>query len=104
MISYDMSRLLTKTIGGTLETLVGASISLECPAYGIPAPDITWERENIPLATGKRVRISGNRVNLLGILMSDTGWYSCKATNGVGSVTKYTFVQLIGKAIWYTKL
>ena len=92
-----MSFPITKIIGGSLKTLVGASFLLLCYADGIPNPKVTWKKDNLPIRSTKRIKVSGNKVEVLGAMMSDTGWYSCIASNGAGSDRRSTFVQLRGK-------
>ncbi|XP_028398984.1 hemicentin-2-like [Dendronephthya gigantea] len=95
VISYDISFPAAKQIGGSLKSLVGASFWLECHVGGIPRPEVTWKKDNLPIHSSKRIKISQKRFEVLGTMMSDTGWYSCIAANGVGTVTKSTFVHLI---------
>ena len=92
-----------KTVGGSLKCLVGASIWLECPMGGFPPPEIKWAKDNLPIFSGKRIKVSRKRIKVLGTIMSDTGWYSCSVSNGVGTVTRATFVHLIGKILRYGK-
>ena len=64
---------------------------------GIPSPEVTWKKDNLPIFSSKRIKVSEKRVEVLGTMMSDTGWYSCIASNGVGTAKGSTFVQLLGK-------
>ena len=97
IVSYDMSFPIAKQIGGSIKTLVGASFWLECNVGGIPRPKLTWKKDNLPIHSNKRIKVSEKKMEVLGTIMSDTGWYSCIAANGAGTVTKSTFVQLLGK-------
>ena len=92
-----MSIPIAKQIGGSLQSIVGASFYLECNVGGIPSPEVTWKKDNLPIFSSKRIKVSEKRVDVLGTMMSDTGWYSCIASNGVGTVKGSTFVQLLGK-------
>lgn len=97
IVYYDMSFPIAKQVGGSLKTLVGASFWLECNAGGIPKPQVTWKKDNLPIHANKRIKVSDKKVEVLGTMMSDTGWYSCTVANGAGTVTKSTFVRLLGK-------
>ena len=103
IVSFDMVHPVGKTVGGSLKCLVGASIWLECPMGGFPPPEIKWAKDNLPIFSGKRIKVSRKRIKVLGTIMSDTGWYSCSVSNGVGTVTRATFVHLIGKILRYGK-
>ena len=92
-----MSVPTAKKIGGSIKTLVGSSFYLECDAGGIPRPEVTWKKDNLPIFSSKRIKVSEKRVKVLGTMMSDTGWYSCIASNGVGTAKRSTFIQLLGK-------
>ena len=98
IVSYDMSYPTSKQIGGSLKSLVGASFWLVCNVGGIPPPKVIWEKDNLPIYSGKRIKVSEKKVEVLGTMMSDTGWYSCIAANGAGTVKRSTFVHLLGMA------
>ena len=97
IVSYDMSYPTGKQIGGSIKSLVGASFWLECNVGGIPLPKVTWEKDNMHIYSSKRIKVSEKKVEVLGTMMSDTGWYSCIASNGAGTVRKSTFIHLVGK-------
>lgn len=99
IVSYDISYPTHKQIGGSLKSLVGASFSLECNVGGIPPPHVMWKKDNLPIYPSKRIKVSQKKIEVLGTMMSDTGWYSCIATNGAGTVKRSTFIQLIGKSL-----
>mgnify|MGYP002804025618 FL=1 len=95
IVSYDMSYPTGKQIGGSIKSLVGASFWLECNVGGIPRPKVTWEKDNMRIYSSKRIKVLEKKVEVLGTMMSDTGWYSCIASNGAGTVRRSTFIHLV---------
>ncbi|OCT69010.1 cell adhesion molecule 3-like isoform X1 [Xenopus laevis] len=67
----------------------GDKLRLQCDAYGNPVPDnYVWERENseLPLLAN----IEGNSLVFLNLNKSDSGTYTCKASNTLGTfITHY---------------
>lgn len=53
----------------------GDTVALKCAAGGSPSPTVTWRRNNVP--TG----VEGSSYKLSPVKASDTGWFSCVATN-----------------------
>ncbi|XP_046854529.1 hemicentin-1-like isoform X3 [Xenia sp. Carnegie-2017] len=95
LVVYDMSFPILKMIGGSITTIVGCSFILQCQFRGVPRPKITWKKGNLRMVSSKRINFFENRVEVRGSMMSDTGWYSCTASNGAGTVTRSTFVKLL---------
>ena len=89
--------------GGTTFTyLSGDTVSFTCTADGVPTPTIAWLRDNTALLVnldnrlsvetttlpGLRLYITESRRSVLTIsdlTVKDSGRYSCKATNGIGT-------------------
>ncbi|XP_064650190.1 hemicentin-1-like isoform X2 [Lineus longissimus] len=71
------------------QIVVNRSITLQCPAYGTPPPDITWLRNGIPLlASGKphiRVLNGGKEIKITRAAVTDSARYTCIATNKAGT-------------------
>ncbi|CAF5167667.1 unnamed protein product, partial [Rotaria magnacalcarata] len=72
-------------IGGEKETIVqtkvGKSITLTCPAIGTPDPIITWFKNNNQLKTFDL----NNQYVLTNVIQTDEGIYRCTATNKAGT-------------------
>ena len=59
-----------------------------CAAAGNPAPNITWTKDGIPVASGDKLCLESHR--------NQSGEYLCSAENGVGlaiSASAYLDVQ-----------
>lgn len=92
------------TIWGSNETsevavMEGHLVQFLCEARGVPAPNITWFRDGIPLhPSAEAVYTRGGRQLQLGRARgSDAGLYTCRASNPVGVVEKATRLEVYGE-------
>ena len=76
------------------EVIVGETAQLQCTAFGIPAPNISWEREGTVLMSGEQINITEGRSNgntsysiltISNVTLFDNGRFTCVADNRVGS-------------------
>ena len=74
---------LTVALGGVITTLDGNRVSLLCDVSGVPDPQITWEKD------GTEVQRGGTSYTIETSVESDSGNYSCIASNIAGK-TKAT--------------
>jgi hypothetical protein len=62
-------------------------VSIPCQAGGRPQPEITWYRNGEVIVPGDYLKISGvESLSILGLIMSDSGFYQCFAENELGSI------------------
>ncbi|XP_072165244.1 follistatin-related protein 5-like [Diadema setosum] len=75
----------------------GSRARVQCHAEGIPTPQKTWTRNNVPLSEGDRITMHGKNSSVVvqNISYRDTGEYACKATNPVAerSESASVFIQ-----------
>ena len=74
-----------------LQVQKGSRTSYPCPIDGNPPPDFKWYR-------GKGISDfidSGNNLSISESLSTESGWYTCRATNKLGD--KIIYLHLIGK-------
>ena len=83
-------------IGDNVETLVGTAVYIRCPVTGNPAPVIEWKKSGFLLTTSGSLQIAKNTLILLDSTWSDTGSYTCEASNGAGSDQKESFLKFVG--------
>ena len=72
----------------------GQNITLQCEAYGTPAPDVRWTKDGEAVnIADQRIRVSftGNTSSLtiFSVVQADQGLYSCVANNSINTVTSY---------------
>ena len=73
--------------------VLGADIILNCWSKGVPAPDVTWTRNEEVLETGERTAM----LKLDNVTRQDEGLYSCRANNSQGSDNGDTKVNVVGE-------
>ncbi|EDO32296.1 predicted protein, partial [Nematostella vectensis] len=78
-------------IGGQVTSLSGVDITLNCSARGLPPPDIEW------MNGGKMITVQGPRLVLRNVMSSDSGNYTCIASNVVGRASASTMVNVTGR-------
>ena len=83
--------------------VVGETAELQCTAFGVPAPSISWETQGTVLRSGEHINIiegesTGNisisTLTISDVALSDDGQFTCVADNGVGSAVT-SFLHLI---------
>jgi len=80
--------------------VIGASLTLQCPATGEPKPDIQWTRhgETLSFVSQPNLRVvdGGRELQLLNTHLFDAGSYTCTATNPAGNASKQFLVNVMG--------
>uniref|UniRef100_A0A8C3DQA4 Hemicentin-1 n=1 Tax=Corvus moneduloides TaxID=1196302 RepID=A0A8C3DQA4_CORMO len=91
--TYVLSIQVPPSIAGSempseVSVLLGQSVQLLCSASGAPTPDVQWLKDGKTIASDdlQRIRVSpdGSTLNISRALTSDTGKYTCVATNPAG--------------------
>ena len=87
-------------IGDNLETLEESTVYIRCPTTGNPTPKIEWKKSGILITTSSSsLQIVNNTLVLFDVAWSDSGSYSCTATNGAGSDEKSTYLNFMGTQV-----
>lgn len=90
----------TKGLPGQLKVLVDTDFMLECVVDGYPRPTVRWFKNEVPVAESTRLKISSTdsicRLELKHIDFTDTGKYTCEASNGIGRVSTFARLQIVG--------
>ena len=79
--------------------VAGGSIILSCEAYGIPMPEVVWQKDGAQLSIATRnVRILDLGSLQIDVTSEDhTGTYTCLVTNEAGSTNRLITLSVIGK-------
>ncbi|UYV67600.1 LRIG2, partial [Cordylochernes scorpioides] len=84
----------TKVPNNTLAVRVGGMARLVCAAKGLPAPEVSWRRlegstDHFPAAKERRMHVmpSDDVFFIVNVKLSDSGIYSCTASNSAGAVS-----------------
>ncbi|XP_048772936.2 hemicentin-1-like isoform X2 [Ostrea edulis] len=64
----------------------GRATLLNCPAHGLPPPNITWYKDGAPLVLDKRMvlQTGGLQLKIANTTINDTGTFTCTAVNPAG--------------------
>ncbi|XP_059620294.1 muscle M-line assembly protein unc-89-like, partial [Phlebotomus argentipes] len=87
----------TKILPGQLKALIEREITLECIVKGHPKPDVIWYKDGLELESEDRIscRSLGSvcKLTIVSVRSTDSGRYTCEATNRAGRVS--TFARLL---------
>ncbi|XP_063959464.1 hemicentin-1-like isoform X2 [Lytechinus pictus] len=65
----------------------GSKVRLDCEASGDPMPSIQWQKDGSPLVLETNIEVlSNSSIVIDGLLETNTGEYTCIATNAAGSI------------------
>uniref|UniRef100_A0A8C9UE41 Hemicentin 1 n=1 Tax=Serinus canaria TaxID=9135 RepID=A0A8C9UE41_SERCA len=87
--TYVLSIQVPPSIAGSempseVSVLLGESVQLLCNATGVPTPDVQWLKDGKTVANQIVYLLDGSTLNISRALTSDTGKYTCVATNPAG--------------------
>ncbi|XP_071802833.1 hemicentin-1-like isoform X2 [Asterias amurensis] len=72
-----------------LTVLTGGSIELPCEAFGVPQPEVAWQKDGVQLRqTSQLVFLDSGSLQVNSADQLDTGTYTCVARNDAGSASK----------------
>ncbi|KAK3540674.1 hypothetical protein QTP70_034595, partial [Hemibagrus guttatus] len=63
---------------------IGSSVTLSCEAQGVPEPEVTWYRNGWKLNSGRTLQLTGQKLTINSMQVSDGGVYTCKVSNPAG--------------------
>ncbi|KAH6928161.1 hypothetical protein HPB50_012350 [Hyalomma asiaticum] len=101
-LDVEAPPVLKKTTPDT-NVVQGGSVTLSCHASGSPKPTISWSKpsgtakETTIFATNPRMLVSPNGTLIMeDVTEDDAGKYTCRAANGIGSVSHSLYLHVRG--------
>ncbi|XP_041648005.1 hemicentin-1 [Cheilinus undulatus] len=79
-----------------LTTVLDSSINIECVATGSPPPQLNWLRNGLPLPVSSHIRLlsAGQVLRITRTQVSDSGTYTCVASNRAGVDNRHYNLQV----------
>ncbi|KAK5869646.1 hypothetical protein PBY51_024348 [Eleginops maclovinus] len=79
-----------------LTTLLDSSVNIECVATGSPPPQLNWLRNGLPLPVSSHIRLlsAGQVLRITRTQVSDSGTYTCVASNRAGVDNRHHKLQV----------
>ncbi|OBS81860.1 hypothetical protein A6R68_24150, partial [Neotoma lepida] len=85
---------VTVDIGGTIRTVRGVNVTINCQVAGVPEAEVTWFRNKSKLGSSQHHLHEGSLL-LTNVAFSDQGLYSCRAANLHGEQTEGTQLLIL---------
>ncbi|XP_028829120.1 protein sidekick-1 isoform X2 [Denticeps clupeoides] len=84
---------------------VDKTAEIRCQAKGVPAPQLDWYKDAVPLATlnNTRYRLTGMNLQVRRVQLEDAGIFQCFARNAAGESQLYTNLIVTSVAPSFTK-
>uniref|UniRef100_UPI0037E9B6AB hemicentin-1 n=1 Tax=Semicossyphus pulcher TaxID=241346 RepID=UPI0037E9B6AB len=79
-----------------LTTVLDSSVNIECVATGSPPPQLNWLRNGLPLPVSSHIRLlsAGQVLRITRTQVSDSGTYTCVASNRAGVDNRHFSLQV----------
>ncbi|XP_066897543.1 ADAMTS-like protein 1 isoform X5 [Kogia breviceps] len=84
---------ITVDVGGTVKTVGGVNVTINCQVAGVPEAEVTWFRNKSKL--GSPHQLHEGSLLLTAVSSSDQGLYSCRAANMHGELTENTQLLIL---------
>ena len=84
-------------IGDNVEMAAGTNLTIHCEATGVPKPAITWLQNGQPIPEEMRYAVSSRgSLTISQSLVSDSGMFTCVASNIVGETKMTSMIGVRG--------
>ena len=103
--ALDKRQAVSSSVGMTVQTFTGTSVTLQCQAEGSPMPVVSWSKNGQPLASKGRISISGDgTLTVRNTRAQDTGRYKCSAKNAIGETSEASSVYIRCEYTYFSTL
>ena len=76
---------VTGTVGDNITSLPNTTISIKCPASGVPRPVVSWTKDGEPVIDGKHITLTDQGTLIISSTkVEDNGRYKCTVKNRDG--------------------
>ena len=77
----------------------GRTTVLNCPALGLPPPNILWYKDGSPLVLDSRMELmtGGLQLKIVNTTIEDTGAFKCRAVNPAGEDSVEMDLEVMGE-------
>ena len=92
---------VTMNIGDNVTAASNITITIRCPASGVPTPAVTWQKDGVPVIAGGNVFVTNERQQLIVRVAKgeDSGKYSCSVENNFGKDSLSSIIKIMGKCL-----
>ena len=74
------------------------NVTIVCQPEAAPVADLVWKKNNRLISESNRIRQLGNgNLYITAVTQSDEGYYSCEATNSLGSAASGGNLTVLSK-------
>ena len=85
-------------VGDNVTAASNTTITIRCPISGVPAPIVTWLKDDVPIVEGETFPITSDyRLVLKGLEAEHIAKYTCIAESEFGTDETSSIVRIIGK-------
>lgn len=81
----------------TVDASAVSSTSFRCIATGYPSPIYTWFKDGKELIPNGKLSEQNSVLELIRLDPTNSGWYTCRAANSLGSVNSTAYLKVITK-------
>ena len=91
---------VTGTVGDNITSLPNNTITIKCPAAGVPRPSFRWTKNGNDVILGDRISVSSEGTLIIrSTVMGDNGRYKCIVANKAGEDSDSSQLKIAGKII-----
>ena len=96
-IPFGDGSAVTMNIGDNVTAASNTTITIRCPARGVPTPVVTWKKDGVPVVDGGRINFAENSSLVMkDVELENNAKYTCSVQNTFGKDEASSIVTIIG--------